>query len=57
MSVDIMKKGPVCYVYYAIKKKRQLKLEQEKRNLENKEIAAETEMIINHQWLRLSLLF
>jgi hypothetical protein len=44
-----MKKGPVCYVYYAIKKKRQMKLEQEKRSLENKEIATESEIILNHQ--------
>jgi hypothetical protein len=37
VSVEIVKKGPVCYVYYTIKKKHQLKLEQEKRYLENKE--------------------
>ncbi|MHA2266510.1 MAG: hypothetical protein ACXAB8_01795 [Promethearchaeota archaeon] len=32
-----MKKGPVCYVYYTIKKKRQKKLEHEKKILKNKE--------------------
>ena len=38
MEVEKAKKGPVCYVYYAIKKKRQLKLEQEKISQEKKDI-------------------
>ena len=32
-----MKKGPVCYIYYAIKNKRQLKLEKEREEIEDKE--------------------
>ncbi|MHA1986460.1 MAG: hypothetical protein ACW98D_07475 [Promethearchaeota archaeon] len=49
MSMEKVKKGPVCYVYYAIKKKRQLKLEQKRKDLETKEISAETEIILNPQ--------
>lgn len=33
-----MKKGTVCYVYYAIKNKRQLKLERERALSEQEEI-------------------
>ena len=39
-----MKKGPVCYIYYALKNKRQLKLEQEKAVLENEEIISKAEI-------------
>ena len=38
-----MKKGPVCYIYYAIKNKRQLKLEKEREEIEDKEIYFQTE--------------
>ncbi|MHA2182835.1 MAG: hypothetical protein ACXAAH_15555 [Promethearchaeota archaeon] len=44
-----MKKGPVCYVYYTIKKKRQLRLERESKDLERKEISAQTETILKRQ--------
>ncbi|MFX1418885.1 MAG: hypothetical protein ACFE9N_08200 [Promethearchaeota archaeon] len=43
-----MKKGPVCYIYYAIKNKRQLKLKQEKTISENKEITSQTEIYNSH---------
>ena len=48
--MGIVKKGPVCYVYYAIKKKRQLKLEQEERNPDRKEATDLTNINVNHQW-------
>jgi len=44
-----MKKGLVCYIYYAIKNKRQLKLEQEKAVLENEEIISQTEIYNSQQ--------
>ena len=44
-----MKKGPVCYIYYAIKNKRQLKSEQEKELLENKELISQTEIYNSQQ--------
>ena len=37
-----MKKGPVCYIYHAIKNKRQLKLEQKERAQENQDIPFQT---------------
>jgi len=43
--VKKVKKGPVCYVYYAIKKKRQSKLEQEKRNPQEKKNTSQSEII------------
>ncbi|MFW9825398.1 MAG: hypothetical protein ACFFDB_07670 [Promethearchaeota archaeon] len=43
-----MKKGPVCYVYYAIKKKRQLKLEQEESIPKIKSTTFSNEVSINH---------
>jgi hypothetical protein len=43
-----MKKGPVCYIYYAIKNKRQLKLEQEKIVQEKKEEISHTEIYHSH---------
>jgi hypothetical protein len=33
-----MKKGPVCYIYYKIKDKRELKLKQEEKMLEQEKI-------------------
>ncbi|MFX1379767.1 MAG: hypothetical protein ACFFA4_11825 [Promethearchaeota archaeon] len=44
-----MRKGPVCYIYYAIKNKRELKLEQEKRTSENKDLISQTELYSSHQ--------
>ncbi|MHA1988054.1 MAG: hypothetical protein ACW98D_15575 [Promethearchaeota archaeon] len=49
MSVEKVKKGPVCYVYYTIKKKRRLKLERENKDLESKEISTQTEIILNRK--------
>ncbi|UCC19998.1 MAG: hypothetical protein JSV62_01575 [Promethearchaeota archaeon] len=46
-----MKKGPVCYVYYAIKNKRQSKLERERELLEKKEkkeLHSEVEIYNSH---------
>ena len=44
-----MKKGPVCYIYYAIKNKRQLKLKEQKRIPEEKELSAQTEIYLVNQ--------
>ena len=44
-----MKKGPVCYIYYAIKNKRQLKLKEQKRIPEEKELSAQTEIYLVSQ--------
>jgi hypothetical protein len=44
-----LKKGPVCYVYYAIKNKRQSKLKEQKRIPEEKEIISQTEIYLTSQ--------
>jgi hypothetical protein len=43
-----LKKGPVCYVYYAIKNKRQARLKEEKRNFEEKELLSHTDVILSN---------
>ena len=43
-----MKKGPVCYIYYAIKNKRQLKIEQEKAALKSEELTSQAEIYNSH---------
>jgi hypothetical protein len=43
-----MKKGPVCYIYYAIKNKRQLKIEQQKLTSENEKLISQSEIYNSH---------
>jgi hypothetical protein len=44
-----MKKGPVCYIYYTIKNKRQLKLEREKTVVENDQVISQTKIYKSKQ--------
>jgi hypothetical protein len=44
-----LKKGPVCLVYYAIKNKRQSKVEKEKDLSEEKDINSQTALYLTNQ--------
>ena len=43
-----MKKGPVCYIYYKIKDKRELKSKQEKEMLKEEKFSPNYEEIISN---------
>ena len=43
-----MKKGPVCYIYYKIKDKRELKLKQEEKMLEGENIHPKYEEVLSN---------
>lgn len=43
-----MKKGPICYIYYRIKDKRELKLKHEEKMLEQEKLPPNYEELISN---------